>query len=384
MKSFIKIFGALVIIFMMGMTPLLTRAQTDVQEDLFGDSLGNIKEKLLEEDEGRGDKRIEVIDFSGKPWGNLPQEIIEKLEDSFENLETLAKEFASDELSPTEQVDELMNTHELTDRQANEVLNAIAFRGETQLNTVILTVANALKNLIGALAILLIVIAGLRLALAQGEQTAIEEQKKHIIYAVVGLGIILLVEQLVRVIYGAPGVIKTLEPRLLDLEFNEEILGVVAYVKSLLAVLGVAMIIVSGARTIFAFGEEEKIKRQRVAIVWIIAGLILVIINQTVVEQFFAFPVRESIQALQESPTLSNENVNAVIAVFSQVTKFALGFMGIIALLLFVYGGALMISNYSSDEQVEKAKKIMKNAAIGIVVTLTAFALMATLIDFTP
>ncbi len=85
-----------------------------------------------------------------------------------------------------------------------------------------------------------------------------------------------------------------------------------------------------------------------------------------------------------QGATITQGNVANIIAVFANITKFALGFLGLIAFAALIYGGALFIANYSNEEAVGKAQKIIKNALIGIVVILSAYAVIATLIGFSP
>ena len=65
-----------------------------------------------------------------------------------------------------------------------------------------------------------------------------------------------------------------------------------------------------------------------------------------------------------------------------RVITFLLGFVGIIAFGMLIYGAATMVINYGDEEMVENAKKIIKNAIIGIIIVISAFALVATLIGF--
>ena len=54
--------------------------------------------------------------------------------------------------------------------------------------------------------------------------------------------------------------------------------------------------------------------------------------------------------------------------------------MGLIAFAALIYGAAMMVMNMGEDEAVTQAKNIIKNALIGIVIILSAFAIVSTVI----
>ncbi len=252
--------------------------------------------------------------------------------------------------------------------------------GESQVNTVILTVVKALKILMLGLSILFVALAGVSMIMAQGDETALTDQKRHLLYAVVGLALILVIDRFVEVIYGVPGATKTLTT--FDFQFSDEVLGIVSYLKSLLAIIAVAMIILSGARMLFSFGEEEKLTQQRKVVLWVAAGVILVLVDKVIVENIFSATVRPLAENPNAPSVISQGSVANIIALFATIAKFALGFAGLLALAALLYGAALFITNYASDEQADKGKKIIKSALAGLVIILSAFAVISTLIDF--
>ncbi|MDH5596929.1 MAG: hypothetical protein OEY44_02395 [Candidatus Peregrinibacteria bacterium] len=248
-----------------------------------------------------------------------------------------------------------------------------ASSGEGQLTQVGRAVANTIKNLAGALAVIWIVVAGIRLIFAQGDENTITEQKRALTYGGVGLVAILLVDRMIDVIYGVPGEIRTeLAP---DQGFSDEIYGLITFIKALIGTIAILFIVISGIKTLFASGEEDKITQQRKSILWIGVGLIIIAINEVLVENFFIIPVENSDQ-------IRSSNVTQIINTIATVFQFLLGFVGLIAFAALIYGAASMIMNYGNDEMVERAKKIIRNAIIGILVILSAYTIVATLVVF--
>lgn len=55
-------------------------------------------------------------------------------------------------------------------------------------------------------------------------------------------------------------------------------------------------------------------------------------------------------------------------------------FMGVIAMLLFFYGGYILMMARGNEEQVEKAKTILVNTAIAMIVAFSAYAIVNLII----
>ena len=61
------------------------------------------------------------------------------------------------------------------------------------------------------------------------------------------------------------------------------------------------------------------------------------------------------------------------------IVNFFLGFLGLIAVLMVIYGGVLMLTSAGGDGYT-KGKKILTYAAIGIVIILLSFAFVSTIL----
>ncbi len=63
------------------------------------------------------------------------------------------------------------------------------------------------------------------------------------------------------------------------------------------------------------------------------------------------------------------------------IVNFFLLFLGLIAVIMIIYGGITYVTAGGNQEHVEKAKKIIMYAIIGIVIVLISFALVRTVIS---
>lgn len=63
------------------------------------------------------------------------------------------------------------------------------------------------------------------------------------------------------------------------------------------------------------------------------------------------------------------------------IVNFFLYFLGFIATVMIIYGGVLYVTSAGNDENVQKAKKILMYAIVGIIIILLSFAIVNTVIS---
>ncbi len=71
---------------------------------------------------------------------------------------------------------------------------------------------------------------------------------------------------------------------------------------------------------------------------------------------------------------ITPENTD-ILPIFSKMISLGLSFLGVIFMMLMIYGGFLWMSDRGNEEQVEKAKKMIQAAAIGLVIVISSYAL---------
>jgi|GEM_PF-536382 len=74
----------------------------------------------------------------------------------------------------------------------------------------------------------------------------------------------------------------------------------------------------------------------------------------------------------------ANTDVRVLIA---RIIRGLLGFLGIIAIGVILYGGYLWMTAAGKSEQIETAKKVLQNGVIGLIIMLSAFAIVSFIIS---
>lgn len=67
--------------------------------------------------------------------------------------------------------------------------------------------------------------------------------------------------------------------------------------------------------------------------------------------------------------------------VIAKIVRVALGFLGILAVSLIMYAGWIWMSSEGNEEDVNRAKSILKNAIIGLIIVLSAFSIVSFILN---
>lgn len=80
-------------------------------------------------------------------------------------------------------------------------------------------------------------------------------------------------------------------------------------------------------------------------------------------------------RSMGQAAGLVGETQPGLTSAIGSVISIFLGFLGVIALILIIYGGYLWMTAAGSEEKVKKAKDLLKNAAIGLIIILMAYTI---------
>jgi hypothetical protein len=102
-----------------------------------------------------------------------------------------------------------------------------------------------------------------------------------------------------------------------------------------------------------------------------------------------ALPSKAVADALQDAlDTAETTNIKAQLPkndnpafIIGDIIKYTLGFLGTVFLVLIIYGGFLWMTAGGNEQQIEKAKKILSNSVIGLLVVILAYGLSIFIIN---
>ncbi len=98
----------------------------------------------------------------------------------------------------------------------------------------------------------------------------------------------------------------------------------------------------------------------------------LVVFGLVLALPMFAFAADANLSSVADGGGFSDADLLTIIG---RIINVFLGILGVICLILFIYAGAIWMTAGGDDKKVDKAKNILINAVVGLVITLSAYAI---------
>lgn len=241
-------------------------------------------------------------------------------------------------------------------------------------------IVDNVRFVIGAVAILMIIVAGVKLLTAGGNEEVFTKQSQTLIYAVLGLFFVGLAGEIATILEVDRGGflkdpnVSVQKARL----FNRTVEIVITFIKYIIGSVAVLFVVRNGLRLVLLGGNEEEVGKDKKNIFYGLLGLVVILMSNPIINKVFfkintgsypgIDPVRPSIDRVRLAQEIAGAtNIVAAIA-------------GPFALLSLVAGGLMYILAGGEEEKIGKAKKIIMWSAIGIIIIYGAFAIVSTFV----
>ena len=246
--------------------------------------------------------------------------------------------------------------------------------------------AHFVQYILGAIALVVIGVSAFKMVGSVGDEEAVTAARKSIAWSAIGLVVVggsaLFIDNVFAPVDSLEVVRTGLSPaeeQSLILELGQMnarvlVLNYVKYFQTFIGALAIFMLFLAGFKMISAAGNEEIATKQKKMIAWVFLGLVIVLVAEAFVNIFLP----------DEGGMILFESSTAISSFSSQMggfTNFLLTFLGGISVLALIVGSVYLVSAAANPEQAEKGKKIMLAAAIGIIVAISAFALVSTVLS---
>lgn len=142
-----------------------------------------------------------------------------------------------------------------------------------------------------------------------------------------------------------------------------EIIGLLRYFETMLAIAAILFIIISGIRAVTTYGKEDGPEHLKRTIFGVMSGIALITVKTLIVNAI----------VVERTPA-------PLLAIIKSFLLIVLGFVALAATVVLIWAGFLMIINLGKDEQYTKAKALVGRVAIGLVVILVSMAVVQLVI----
>lgn len=248
--------------------------------------------------------------------------------------------------------------------------------GADIITSTIFTVIDFVKYLLGALTVIFLIVAGIKLINAGGKVDEVSEKTKtNIKYIIFGLILVIIADELVtRVFFGDYGecIASSANAEACAKVGGSLFKGLYSFILAITASIALFVIILSAFRLITSYGEEETINKQKKRITISVIALLIAGTAEFIVKGII----------FREGGTKPIDIAEAQRFVYN-FTNFIAAFIGAGAFAMLFYGGYMYAASFGNEEQTGKAKKIIISAIVGIIIALAAFAIVSTFTTFT-
>lgn len=243
-------------------------------------------------------------------------------------------------------------------------------------NVIVLAIQRFLdffKLIVTPIAVLFSIIMGLRMVAAGNDNEEVATQSKNFIkYALEGLVVIFVADSAVNVFFGSEGEIFINGQQGVE-EFatrsSNLFKGIYGLVETVIGSIAVFMLIMAGLRYVGGSYSEDQIGKAKKQIQWSLVGLFVIGIAEFVVKDVLFD---------NQGRTLGIESAKTLLA---NLTNFVAGTMGTLSFVFLLYAGYLYVTAAQNEDNVEKAKKIIFSALVGIVIAISAYAITSTFVE---
>ncbi len=246
----------------------------------------------------------------------------------------------------------------------DQAFNApVSTEGAQGLRDILIYYAGVVKSFIAVIAVLLIIISGLRMVTAGGNADANKKSLTGIFILLFGL-ILMQVAEVIVSIFFTPSGRSVNDIRDFPDDIRERIVNpLLSFFLSFLAITAVFVIIISGVRMITALGDEARIKKLQRVFIPTTFGLIVILIARPLIQNFYG-------------ETSVNPNPSGAISLVLQVVNYILGFSAISGILMLLYAAINMIVNFGNDQKVQKARKTILWVVLGLALLVSAYTIV--------
>lgn len=252
--------------------------------------------------------------------------------------------------------------------------------GEAMARSLVGKIVDNVRLIIGAVAIVIIIVTGVKLVFSGGNEEAFSKASTTLLYAIIGLFFVGLAGDLSRIFDTDRGgflrdpSVAVQRSRL----FSRTLEIVITFIKYVIGSVAVLFIVRSGLRLVLVGGNEEDVTKDKKSILYGLLGLVLILISNPIINNVF-FKVNTGMYPGLE-PVRPGIDVQRLLQEVAGITNLVAAITGPVALLSLLAGGLMYALAAGEEEKIGKAKKIITWSLIGILIIYGAFAIVGTFV----
>ena len=238
------------------------------------------------------------------------------------------------------------------------------------------------KNVIIFCCIVYLFIIALKLLFSNGTEEDIKHWRHGVIWTVVAI-------VLLQSSYGIVGVLYNLDVGTQGQASGVEVLEGIVYhfidlLQILVAFIFIAMMIYAFFKIVTAQGDEEKVKRGKREIFYLLFGFVGVKIADIVVATTYGTVDTNCVGSdslfVSSNCVLQQADVSSSIVIMTTIVNWLDGFIAILVVLAIIWAGFLILTSVGHEDRLKRAYHILLYTAIGLILLVVSLILFNFLI----
>lgn len=240
------------------------------------------------------------------------------------------------------------------------------------------------RYIMGAIAILFMVISGIKLVFSGANEETANKQKTNLYWGVFGLAIISLAGPLSEIFDMQRGGFLSDEYEISYRArlFDDQILIITTFIKYIVGSMAVMFMIRAGAKLVLSGDSDEVLTNEKKNLMMGGFGLFIIMLSDVVVKQvlFKVDPTQIEYSAAGQQAVVEFDVSRGVQEIVG-ITNFIVTWSAPFAVLALIVGAIMYLTAFGEQEKMDKAKKIIFNSVLALIIIYGAFAIVSTLIS---
>jgi len=244
--------------------------------------------------------------------------------------------------------------------------------------------ARNFRWIIAAVAILFMVISGVKLVIQGDNEEVATKQKTNLLWGVIGLILIMISAPIAEILDMQDGGFLSDEYQISARAklFDKQVNIIIVFVKYIVGSVAVLFMIRSGAKLVLAGDSEEVLTAEKKNLMTGIFALFIIMLSNTVVKEVL-FKVEDPNSQFipngqQATVTLDvGRGVQEIVGITNFIVTWAAPF----AVFALIIGAIMYLTAFGDEEKTGKAKKIIFNSILALLIIYGAFAIVSTVIS---
>lgn len=248
------------------------------------------------------------------------------------------------------------------------------------LKDVVLGGLQYVKILTVVVGILFITIMGYTLVTSGSSEEDVTKAKKGIIFTIIAFVMISISQNIAKIFDMTDGSVLGSPQEILNRVhiFDKQTEIFVTFVKYVIGTYAVVQIVRHGAKMVTAGANDEEMGKRKKAIMFNLAGLLLIYLGDIAINKVF-YKVDKTVYS-GITGVHPYADAKAGVDQIVGITNLIVTFVGPVGVLMLIVGAVMYATAGGQDEQLQKAKRILVTAGIGLVIIFGAFAVVSTVL----